>query len=386
MRFKITILFLFLGLFASAQFHSPYYHASVVDSLILKHRGDTLFHIRLSHNRDTLFINNSYFVGGGGGGANLWSDKGKYLTPTDSLNKGLSIKKFITVANSDTNLITATLKGTQNHVAISGIDSSSNISSAGVLGHSVYGTGVNGYSKYLNGISGSTIGTTQNISGVFGISSNRGTFGVRGLSISGIAGEFEVHPATNNGYVPIIELYTFTQGIAQNGLGGYLDFNIQSNGGALAHTGAFACKLTNANNGYESSSFEWFTSRAGGLAPVMSIDSAGILKLNNDNPSATLADSALARNKTTGKVEMRKLPTAGTNYWTEDLSSGHHYLYPNNYSTDSVAIGGNTPTTIFDVTGTIKATSNTDAAIKGLLLNTAGVYGYAGGYGLSSTG
>ena len=67
MRFKITILFLFLGLFASAQFHSPYYHASVVDSLILKHRGDTLFHIRLSHNRDTLFINNSYFVGGGGG-------------------------------------------------------------------------------------------------------------------------------------------------------------------------------------------------------------------------------------------------------------------------------------------------------------------------------
>jgi hypothetical protein len=77
MRFKITILFLFLGLFASAQFHSPYYHASVVDSLILKHRGDTLFHIRLSHNRDTLFINNSYFVGGGGSSLDTtWTDNG----------------------------------------------------------------------------------------------------------------------------------------------------------------------------------------------------------------------------------------------------------------------------------------------------------------------
>ena len=92
-------------------------------------------------------------------------------------------------------------------------------------------------------------------------------------------------------------------------------------------------------------------------------------------------NSMLTWDSITQSVHRQPLPTAGTNYWIEDLSSGHHYLYPNNYSTDSVAIGGNTPTTIFDVTRTIKATSNTDAAIKGLSLNTAGVYGYAGGYG-----
>ena len=241
-------------------------------------------------------------------GTNYWTQKTLYLTPTDSLNKGLSIKKFITVRDSAESLITSTLVGHQNHIAIFGIDSSTNVSSVAVGGRSVNGTGVYGSSKNSTGIFGGTTSTTPDIAGVFGVSTHVGTFGITGSSSDGIPLELDVHPSYNNMIFPIMELYNFTTGTAQNGIGGYLDFNIQNNGGSLADAGWFSCYLTNVHSGYESSSFEWATLQGGNTNYVMSIDSSGILKLNNDNPSATIADSALQRNKTTGNLEMRLLP------------------------------------------------------------------------------
>ena len=93
---KLLLILLLIPVFAFPQWHSPYYHASVVDSLILKHKGDTLFHVRLSHNKDTLFINNSYFVGGGGSSLDTtWTDNGFASKKQTSKRDSISIKYII---------------------------------------------------------------------------------------------------------------------------------------------------------------------------------------------------------------------------------------------------------------------------------------------------
>jgi len=46
------------------KFHSPYYYAGIMDTVILKKAGDTLWHIKLNKTKDTLFINNGYLTGG----------------------------------------------------------------------------------------------------------------------------------------------------------------------------------------------------------------------------------------------------------------------------------------------------------------------------------
>ena len=49
------------------------------------------------------------------------------------------------------------------------------------------------------------------------------------------------------------------------------------------------------------------------------------LKLKYDNTSATIADSCLERNKTTGNLEMRKLPTSFSTVSDSLLLSTHQY-------------------------------------------------------------
>ena len=98
---KLLLILLLIPVFAFPQWHSPYYHASVVDSLILKHKGDTLFHVRLSHNKDTLFINNSYFVGGGGSSLDTtWTDNGFASKKQTSKRDTIIIPKAINFSNS----------------------------------------------------------------------------------------------------------------------------------------------------------------------------------------------------------------------------------------------------------------------------------------------
>jgi hypothetical protein len=287
-----------LGIQGGEVYELPY--PTGADTSLLKHKADSIAKSGYATQWDISQI------------GNYWKKTPTYLTPLDSLNKGLSIKKFITVRDSSETLITSTLIGHAGWNAISGIDSSADGGTA-VRGQSVNGMGVTGNSEKFYGVYGSTSSTISNISGVYGSSNHAGTFGVRGVGNNGIGGEFETHSIFNASPYPILELYDFTTGTSQSGIGGIIDFEIQNDVGNIAESGQIISTLTNVHSGHESSSFQLITSRDGNLIPVMSIDSSGILKLNNDNPSATVADSALQRNKTTGKLEMRPLP-AGTTY------------------------------------------------------------------------
>jgi hypothetical protein len=298
-----------------------------VDSLILKHKGDTLFHIRLSHNKDTLFINNGYYVGGGGGIIDttilttLWHFN-HYATWTDNGNNKQTSKRdtvqveFLKLPNDGLSAIDFDNYDSTTIYS----DRSGNL----VLSTDMYNGNYFNLSRPAPGYSGFRI-AAQN-------------------KMSPITEEISGNSNFDN---PFIDLSIVSKGENTS------DLRFDSTGMCFYFStpGIHRMNL---------------------MKDTLPCDTIFSKHLKLEDLSGSGTSLGLDSHNNVIKTSVGDYDSI----WTEDLTLGHHWLYLRRFN-DSVGIGLSQPTAKLDVNGEIKATVNSGDAINATSITGIGVYANA---------
>lgn len=168
--------------------------------------------------------------------------------------------------------------GATYNVAVTGSGSGSTFngtnssSGVGVTGTSASGPGVNG-----NSTSGP---------GLYGTSSS--SMGVYAISTSDLAASFVTIPSSTNTSTEVMRIARTSSGTAATGIGGYMAYFLETNNGSNTIEAArVAAKLTDATDGSEISSLEFWTKNTGGaVAKTFAITGAGALTYATNTSSA----------------------------------------------------------------------------------------------------
>lgn len=109
---------------------------------------------------------------------------------------------------------------------------------------------------------------------LFGYSTNKA--GLKAESVNNFAGYFVLSPSDNDSSLEILRIRRETTETAAAGIGCYIHFAIQDDGGSSSSAGRINCEFTNAVSGSENSTMSFWTRTAGGsLTERMLIEGDG---------------------------------------------------------------------------------------------------------------
>lgn len=137
--------------------------------------------------------------------------------------------------------------------------------------------------SFSNNTSAAVIGVSAADVGVFGTSTS--SYGVKAVTGNSAFFLGESSYTANNTYTVLAKLMkkTTSGSHGQTGIGGYLEFDIESNAGATPVAATFGAKLTNATNAAEDASFEWMLMSNGTLPATaqMILSDTGAIRLSS---------------------------------------------------------------------------------------------------------
>lgn len=235
-----------------------------VQSTGMKYDGTgTLASLLYNYSTGQLYYGNAIGSGGGGTDSAIWKSTATY-TGNQTLTMNSATQTFNTPSgsiefNAVNNVLDVGASGSFNQ-AIRGISGSA----AGVNGQSTTGIGVLGNSVNFVGISG----TSQNY------------FAVAGTSTSRAGGAFSITPSDASTVKPILELFRGTSGTPVVGIGGMIDFIINSDALGNADTATqLQSKWTNVTGGSLASQFSITGVNASTRSTIFSLLGTGQLQL-----------------------------------------------------------------------------------------------------------
>ncbi len=160
-----------------------------------------------------------------------------------------------------------------------------NVSNSGTNGSGFKGTGSGLFGNGLNGVASqfgygvlgqSTSGTGGYFTGAVGVigESLEGSNGVEGISNGGYAGLFITLPTSTNSVIPVIAVRRSTTGTPANGIGGSIDFIVDSSGGGNV-SNQLISKWTDATDATRTSEFSITGVNSGTTATLFRIEGDG---------------------------------------------------------------------------------------------------------------
>lgn len=182
---------------------------------------------------------------------------------------------ILIVNNTAGSGITRGLKGTV---------ASSSSSSYGIWGVATGGTGVRGDSTSSTGVYGNStsgagvVGVSSSTFGVTGSSAS--SAGVNGTATGGAAGGiFSTIATSTNTFIENLQINRGVTGTAAAGVGGYLSYNIQANGGLVHEAARIGAVWTDAVTASRSADLQFWTTLSAAAAQKAVLTSTGVLGL-----------------------------------------------------------------------------------------------------------